>query len=283
MCINDSNDLGTKFNITYQTFRIDGLTSEEEIPLKIGENKLSFTNERVSLTKIYTRWNSICYKINTTRKVDYSKTELKLRTSVSKILETTEFFITSEENSYGVTNNRFKDGRVFSTQQIGGKWIEIHLSLEKNNNLACSKESFFGYVSSQLSKDMFENCTQTCLRTSLPTEQYLICPNYEEWYDLVLKGNLIEPEDDCNWGIVRDLIEDMSVKTCTTIDYFGKIMNEKNDQAANELGIQYKFAFPLRAKVYQEFLITDIVDLVGTVGGMLGMFIGFSFSGLSPV
>ena len=112
LCMNDSHDYGTEFNFTYHIYNSDGLTSEEKVLLKIGENHLAVSEEKVSLTKIYTRWNSICYKINTTRKVDFRKTEIKLKTSGSKTLDTTRFMFTSEENSFGVTNNKFEDGRA---------------------------------------------------------------------------------------------------------------------------------------------------------------------------
>ena len=285
LCMEDEQNYGTEFNITYQTYKSDGLTSEEKIPLKIGENHLAVCQEKVSLTMIYTRWKGICYKVNTTRKADFRRTEIKLNTSVSKTLEKTEFFFTSEENSFGITNNIFMDGKPSSIQLNGGNWKEIYLSVEKNMKLACTKESFFEYAASRLSESNFQNCTHTCLRTSLPIENYPICPNYENWYDNVLKGNLTEAEDDCNWGIVRNLIKDIitddeHLKTCTTTDYSGQIMTEKNYPKSNELGIKYKFAFPLIAKIHQEFLITDINELVGSVGGMLGLFIGFSFSNL---
>ena len=68
------------------------------------------------------------------------------------------------------------------------------------------------------------------------------------------------------------------MKTCTILDYSGQIMNFKSDGESNELGILYSFAFPLRIKVAEEFLITDTIELVGSVGGLLGLFIGFSFS-----
>ena len=80
LCMNDSHDYGTEFNFTYETFEIDGVTSREKIPLKIGVNHLTGTNEKVSLTKIYSRFNNICYKINTTRKADLGKTGIKLNT-----------------------------------------------------------------------------------------------------------------------------------------------------------------------------------------------------------
>ena len=42
--------------------------------------------------------------------------------------------------------------------------------------------------------------------------------------------------------------------------------------------IYYKFTLPLNAKVYEEYLITDTITLIGSVGGTLGLFIGFSIS-----
>ena len=125
-CLKDSVDYGTELNLTYLTFENDGITQKEKISLKLGENLLSLAGEKVGLTKIYTRWNNICFKINTTRKADYSKTEIKLKTSGFKALEKSEFFFTSEDNSYGVINNKFMDGKIFSTQLTEGKWKEIH-------------------------------------------------------------------------------------------------------------------------------------------------------------
>ena len=88
LCMKDSHHYGTEFNFLYQTFKSDGLTSEENIILKIGENNLVVSKGKVSLTMLYTRWNGICYKINTTREVDLKKTEIKLsRTVERKLLE----------------------------------------------------------------------------------------------------------------------------------------------------------------------------------------------------
>ena len=285
LCMTDLANHGTDFNVTYQTYKNNGLTSDEKVPLEIGENLLAVSKEKVTMTKIFTRWHGTCYKINTTRKVDFRKTEIKLKTSLSCLsLATTEFFFTSEDNSYGVTNNKFMDGKFFSTHLDEGKWKEIYLSVEKNMNLACNKESFYEYVESRLSERNFESCTDTCLQTSLPNERYPICSNYEDWYGT--KGNLTELEDDCNWGIIKDLIKEIitegeRLRTCVTADYYRlqeKTMTEEIDGKSNELGIQYIFASPLRAIVYQEFLIIDTMELVGSLGHILGLFIGFAFS-----
>ena len=41
----------------------------------------------------------------------------------------------------------------------------------------------------------------------------------------------------------------------------------------------YSIAPPKTVVVHQEYLIYDTIGLIGSVGGTLGMFIGFSFSG----
>ena len=42
--------------------------------------------------------------------------------------------------------------------------------------------------------------------------------------------------------------------------------------------IRYQFAYPQVLTIYQEYLIYDGIGMIGSVGGSLGMFIGFSFS-----
>ena len=43
---------------------------------------------------------------------------------------------------------------------------------------------------------------------------------------------------------------------------------------------RYRFAPPHTEKIFKEYLIYDIVNMVGSVGGNLGMWIGFSFTGI---
>ena len=79
-------------------------------------------------------------------------------------------------------------------------------------------------------------------------------------------------------------VEQEDLKTCVTTKYLGEIMKERdNSQLILEWGdrnarIYYKFRLPQNAKVYEEYLITDTITLIGSVGGTLGLFIGFSIS-----
>ena len=40
----------------------------------------------------------------------------------------------------------------------------------------------------------------------------------------------------------------------------------------------YQFAFPELVTVYEEYLIYDTIGMIGSIGGTLGIFIGFSLS-----
>ena len=97
------------------------------------------------------------------------------------------------------------------------------------------------------------------------------------WHKIKYKGLIF----DCNWNVVRNLIQTITnnnehPKTCITSQYPG-LSQESYDKDAK---IKYKFALPLKAKVYEEYFIIDSFGLIGSVGGTLGVFIGFSFSGL---
>ena len=66
-----------KFNITYTTYQSNGLTVQDEVVLKIGENDLENSGGIVHLTTSYTRYTSLCYVMNTTRDVDERETKIK--------------------------------------------------------------------------------------------------------------------------------------------------------------------------------------------------------------
>ena len=118
-------------------------------------------------------------------------------------------------------------------------------------------------------------------------DPYPICPYYTEWMDKDTK----EKESNCNWNVIKDFIQNVTVeqedlKTCVTTKYLGEIMKERDnsghtlilDRDDNNARIYYKFRLPQNAKVYEEYLITDTITLIGSVGGTLGLFIGFSIS-----
>ena len=69
-------------------------------------------------------------------------------------------------------------------------------------------------------------------------------------------------------------------KPCTVLEYQGE-KNYESNIVNNETHIVYQFAPPMMTNVQQEYLIFDTIGMIGSVGGTLGMCIGFSFSGVT--
>jgi hypothetical protein len=68
-------------------------------------------------------------------------------------------------------------------------------------------------------------------------------------------------------------------KPCSIVQYTGKLDTFDNfdsypDDSTFTLNV--RFAPPVNVTVFEEYLIYDVFDLIGSVGGTLGIFIGFS-------
>ena len=70
-------------------------------------------------------------------------------------------------------------------------------------------------------------------------------------------------------------------KACTKYDYSGtQTFQSENIEDIDMYSkiLTYQFNYPQVLTIYQEYLIYDGIGMIGSVGGTLGMFIGFSFS-----
>ena len=94
-----------------------------------------------------------------------------------------------------------------------------------------------------------------------------------------------EEENNCAWKRQRDLgailQSNGTCKPCRKYDYSGMQTFESEnveDKYMHQKILTYQFAYPQVLTIYQEYLIYDGIGMIGSVGGTLGMFIGFSFS-----
>ena len=71
-------------------------------------------------------------------------------------------------------------------------------------------------------------------------------------------------------------------RSCSTIQY---PINYEMDYNLNETDaiIQYKLSMPLVIQTNKEYIIFDAIGMIGSVGGTLGLFIGFSFSNVLTI
>ena len=273
------------FNITYTMIAEDYLTYIDNLTLRIGENHLKMSNTKVYLREIYTYWSGACYGIRVTSETKTDKKYIRLMVLKNKKpIRGIKFHIASKEGSYGASWGSFKDGKVISFDLLYGKYKYIELSSQKYISLKCSPYSFYQQVGYKIMESDFSNCSSTCVPVTFPNVEYPLCSyeEFDEWYKNNCTDRYSGTDCDCNSNIIKHIIQKEENNDrpsfCNITQY--KVHHESNGSPfrnKSNIILEYKFA-TLKTEVYKEYLIYDVIGMVGMVGGTLGLFIGFSFS-----
>ena len=74
-------------------------------------------------------------------------------------------------------------------------------------------------------------------------------------------------------------------KPCSILEYSGKLYywELKYENPNNTMTIYLRFQSPEVLTIYEEYLIYDFNGMLGSIGGTLGMFVGFSFSSVIEI
>jgi len=115
----------------------------------------------------------------------------------------------------------------------------------------------------------YDGCSKKCTPISLPAfkENLPDCQTKEELQcDQEMESNL--------WMSLK--LEDCP-RPCSVLQYTEKgVTHQSTDH--HTISFAFQFIWHDHLIVHEEYLIYDLVGMVGSVGGTLGMFIGFSFS-----
>ena len=76
----------------------------------------------------------------------------------------------------------------------------------------------------------------------------------------------------------KSLFKDCN-SSCSHLQYNGQIIVSKGEGKSNTIFVTYKF-LSNEVQVFEEYLMFGVNDLIGTIGGHSGLFIGFSFYGV---
>ena len=274
------------FNISYNVYNKFNHEWQQYIDtLSIGVNDLLMSDAKVNLEKLYTGYDGTCYRITTTRKIEDGGvvTEIKISSNGNGLPKMKVYF-TSEENSYGATLRTWRDGQIYSIDTREGDTKFVSLAVEKHFNLNCNYQSYYECVESEILNAKLG----ICIPISVPNDPSLMCQNINDWYS----GGCLDC--DLNLSIIKDFFQNITAKnkcpkSCKMTQYSGKIISDSTTtfnyfDADNKASyVKYQFDAPLYAKVYEEYIIVDAIGMIGSVGGTLGLFIGFSFSNVINV
>ena len=136
----------------------------------------------------------------------------------------------------------------------------------------CTGQAFYECLVKQVKMANFTRCPKKCLPASLSdigfyhsgipvcqSEKERKCAFHVTWYDVFSPS--------------------ICPKPCTVLEYSGKIdyWQEKPIRRKKNFNLKIKYGAPEVVTVHEEYLITDFTGVVGSIGGTLGLFIGFSF------
>ena len=142
----------------------------------------------------------------------------------------------------------------------------------------CSHDSYYECFALHIKKSDFAGCPSKCLPESMKSLgrinlTYIPTCNSEN-------------ETACSWNhiysdIFQNQLDDSCPKPCEILEYTGKIdyieSKSVSETANDTLKLYLRFSRPFSMTVNEEYIIYDLIGVIGSAGGTLGMFIGFTF------
>ena len=265
-------EYGRDFNIEY------GFQNGNEFYssiLKKGKSLTKFEKD-VYLEKLITIDFGKCYKISS-KSIPIMKYYTRISIHFNESIPYTDLpsklnvYVTSEKNSYGVVVNTWLNGRIATMEVEKNISKSIDLKPEKYDYLAnndCSQESYYECFSRLYKEELKQNSMSECSPISLPRLQTCkLNKSSDEKYAAIF------------WNVLKQIQENTKCpKPCTTLGYYGKISTESTWNGTFSFGYGFLSSKTLRG--YQEYYIYDVISMIGSVGGTLGMCVGFSFTGV---
>ena len=193
------------------------------------------------------------------------------------------FYLTSLNNSPGFILKKWKDGKPILIALNKNNFATYNIQPERYEYLKqtgkCQQESYYQCIGLILDQVEVKECTKKCMPNifsnlginfSTP-----FCQNDTKNEDCALKiGD----------KIMKHKIESKCQKSCSTLGYNGEVvMKMINPSRLNSSNAYFLVCILTNqdhmSNVYEEYLIYDAIGMIGSVGGTLGMFIGFSMTG----
>ena len=141
----------------------------------------------------------------------------------------------------------------------------------------CNQVTFYVCFANLILASDFANCSRKCLPNTIATIGNV------DLTDIPVCGTEDEVEEAWNHIYSNVFYKDANscLESCITREYNGKVdyesskSNEEIEDKTFDLSV--KFSRPYKMTTFEEYLLYDFLALVGSVGGTLGLFVGFSF------
>jgi len=237
--------------------------------LEIGDN--TFGIKTINIEELFTLAYGRCYKITSNGLL---KGSFSLDRNFGNDTTIPYLYITSEENAYGILDLNWKNGGeikfyfynllgfsgLFNVYKLRGKQTKYITKCSLHNRY---KQC---YVESVLNGNY--SCPNLCLPMSLPRiESANYFPPCQTWQDHRCMRNEV-------YELLQNYTEEKCTMSCTIMEYSGRL-----EHAINLVQETFSWQYDISTfmDVRDEYLIYDFSGFISSVGGMIGLFVGFSF------
>ena len=246
--------------------------------------RVAKSNESVTLNQITHRCLKIKSEVGSKEVLKFHTRKIRVRFNdivKNYIPSSIKAYFTSEENSYGVFNSQWFDGKPFEKEiRLNHRaflTLEPYLYEYLDQGGQCSNKSFLEQLKPRLLIENFSECPKKCApRSFFISDEFPLCG----WNSTDLESQ------SCPFDVIFDAynefqFNDYWIRPCRILEYAGQTTYDKKVLSEDEFEIYYSFQPPGMIIHSQERLMFDLIGMVGSVGGTLGMCIGFSFSGIT--
>ena len=246
----------------------------------------------MTIEKLQTIWSGLCYKM-TYRNFSLDKPNFLLKfdsSLASEDIPLAEIYLTSEDNAYGILGYSWNNGVELKLQVEGyDQDFKIYASKKNSLNVTYNEDRrvLSGSSTKTCSKYLYHKCemeailtyeysdceNRTCLAMTLPPSSNADInkfPDCQSIRDYVCMKN--------EMNVIMGDVNEKCPKHCSATQYAGKrtFVLHSNENTKYDVNWFYVFASK-EIEVNQEYLLYEITDIISNVGGILGLFIGFSF------
>ena len=282
ICFNPKRDnyvYGEDFHFNIHD-TVSNLLNDEEHKENILQDGLN-EEHGVEMKEIITAYFGRCFRIIPTKYVTERSFDIaigiKFQNAIPKSeVPSAEIYLTSEVNSIGINRAYWYEGHELTALVPPGvrklfRLLEEEYNYRKDKSRCSVDQSWYDCFASFAASLPFNGCPTKCLAHSIHyngSEKLKFCiPNTEEWH--------------CSNKILRklrkQLIENNTCPRSCTVRYYKGTTQDFAFDHNNTMAFNYYFAPPYVAIIHDEYLLFDFLGLISSVGGTLGIFIGFSF------
>ena len=186
------------------------------------------------------------------------------------------FYFTSLEISSGIAFDNWNDGKPLKVALNNNSKTEYDIQpeqykfLEKTGN--CQQEPYFQCIAKQLDIIEFKNCSKKCLPyvfSNVTNINFSIpfCQNFQN--------------EHCALKTVKEIVDQKigvnCKKSCSKLKYLGDTVinvpySEEDYPEWNTYWLSYTLNNEdFKSKLYEEYLLYDVIDTIGSFGGTLGI------------